>query len=171
MDESNAVSQPQQRSYDETIEKYSQTVYRICLSYSGNRADAEDIMQEVFLRYLKKPRSFLSDEHEKAWFLRVSVNCCKSFFASAWRRKIVSLEDYGHLSSPSDEQSEECSAVYEAVMTLPPKQRICVHLYYYEEMSIKEIAGTIGAPESTVKSHLFRARASLERALKGEENA
>ena len=56
-------------------------------------------------------------------------------------------------------------------MTLPPKQRICVHLYYYEDMSIKEIAGTIGAPESTVKSHLFRARASLERALKGEENA
>lgn len=157
--------------YGEIIEKYSNTVYRICLSYSGNRHDAEDIMQEVFLRYLKKPRSFASAEHEKAWFLRVTVNCCKSFFTSAWRRKIVSLEEYAHLSSPEDAPDEKCGEVFEAVMALPPKQRICVHLYYYEEMTIKEIAGTIGAPESTVKSHLFRARASLESALKGVQNA
>ncbi len=170
MDENKAVCQ-QASDYSEIIEKYSNTVYRICLSYSGNRSDAEDIMQEVFLRYLKKPRSFATPEHEKAWFLRVTVNCCKSFFTSAWRKRIVSLEEYEHLPSPQDVPDDKGSQVYEAVMALPPKQRICVHLFYYEEMTIKEIAGTIGAPESTVKSHLFRARASLEEVLKGVQNA
>jgi RNA polymerase sigma factor, sigma-70 family len=151
------------------IEKYSSTVYRIALSCTGSRHDAEDIMQEVFLRYLKKLRTFSSPEHEKAWFLRVAVNCCKTFYASPWRKKTLPLDDFENLPD-SGIQSESSSElpVYEAVMSLPPKQRLCVHLYYYEDFSIKEISKTTGMPESTVKSHLFRARTALERKLKGE---
>ena len=170
MDENNQSCLQKQCNHGEIIEKYSSTVYRICMSYSGNRHDAEDIMQEVFLRYINKPRPFTSSEHEKAWFLRVTVNCCKSFHTSVWRKRTVPLEEYEHLAS-GDVTDVKFSPVYEAVMALPKKQRLCVHLYYYEDMPIKEIASTIGTPESTVKSHLFRARASLEEALKGEQNA
>ncbi len=149
------------------IQKYSSAVYRVAYSYTGNRHDAEDIMQEVFLRYLKKLRSFSSPEHEKAWFLRVAVNCSKSFHSSAWRRKIIPIEDCGDLAG-DDEPNGSQLPVFEAVMSLPPKQRLCVHLYYYEDLSIKEISETSGMPESTVKSHLFRARAALEQKLKGD---
>ncbi len=152
------------------IEKYFSSVYRIAFSYTGNRNDAEDIMQEVFLRYLNKPRSFSSSEHEKAWFLRVAVNCSKSFHTTAWRRKVIPLEECAELASKTEE-SGSALPVLEAVMALPPKQRLCVHLYYYEDLSIREIAETSGIPESTVKSHLFRARASLEKTLRGDYHA
>lgn len=157
-------------SPDALIRKYSSSVYRIAFSYTGNRNDAEDIMQEVFLRYLKKPRSFSSSEHEKAWFLRVAVNCSKSFHSTAWRRKVIPLEDCSELSSAADE-GDTGLPVLEAVMALPPKQRLCIHLYYYEDLPIKEIAEASGIPESTVKSHLFRARASLEKTLRGDYHA
>jgi len=152
------------------IEKYSSAVYRVAYSYTGNRNDAEDIMQDVFLRYLKQSRTFSSSEHEKAWFLRVTVNCCKSFHSSFWQKKIVPIEDVEHLADKLEENTSELP-VFEAVMSLPPKQRLCVHLYYYEDLSIKDIAVTSGMPESTVKSHLLRARAALEQKLKGEYHA
>lgn len=171
MDEKNISAAWQEDSpHRRLIEKYSSAVYRLGLSYLGNRHDAEDIMQEVFLRYLKKPRSFSSAEHEKAWFIRVAINCCKSFFTSAWNRKIVHLEDLSHLPAPEITDASNAS-VYEAVMALPPKQRLCIHLYYYEPLPIKEISSSTGIPESTVKSHLFRARASLEQKLKGDYHA
>jgi len=149
------------------IEKYAAAVYRLGLSYLGNREDAEDIMQEVFLRYIRKPRAFASEEHEKAWFIRVAINCCKSFMNSAWKRKIVPFEELGNQPAPEKTVSSY-SSVYEAVKALPPKQRMCIHLYYYEELSISEISKLTGIRESTVKSHLFRARAALEQMLKGE---
>jgi len=149
------------------IEKYAAAVYRLALSYLGKREDAEDVMQEVFLRYLRKPRTFSSEEHEKAWFIRVAINCCKSFVSSAWKRKIVPIEELGNHPAPEDASSSGTS-VYEAVMSLPPKQRMCIHLYYYEDLPISEISKLTGIRESTVKSHLFRARAALEQMLKGE---
>jgi len=172
MDEKNipATRQHQESLNRNLIEKYSPTVYRLGLSYLGNRHDAEDIMQEVFLRYLRKPRPFSSPDHEKAWFLRVTVNCCKSFATSAWNRKIVPIEDLSHLPAPESGDVSNVS-VFDAVMTLPPKQRLCVHLHYYEELPIREISKSTGIPESTVKSHLFRARASLEQKLKGDYHA
>jgi len=171
MDEKNLTAARQGESpHRRLIEKYSSTVFRLGLSYLGNRHDAEDIMQEVFLRYLRKPRLFFSEEHEKAWFIRVAINCCKSFSTSAWKRKIVPLEDFSHLPAPEISDSSNVS-VYEAVMALPPRQRLCIHLYYYEQLPIKEISRSTGIPESTVKSHLFRARAALEQKLKGEYHA
>lgn len=152
------------------IEKYSSSVYRIAFSYTGNRNDAEDIMQDVFLRYLRNPRSFSSSEHEKAWFIRVAVNCSKSFHTTAWRRKIIPLDECEKLAGETENLDFELP-VLEAVMSLPPKQRLCIHLYYYEDLSIKEISETSGIPESTVKSHLFRARATLEKTLRGDYHA
>jgi RNA polymerase sigma-70 factor (ECF subfamily) len=88
----------------------------------------------------------------------------------AWRRKVIPLEDCSRLADVSYEDDSDCS-VLEAVMALPPKQRICVHLFYYEDLSVKEISVNTGMPESTVKSHLFRARAALEETLKGDYHA
>lgn len=168
MDEKNLPAARHEEDFNRSlIEKYSSAVYRLALSFLGNRHDAEDIMQEVFLRYLRKPRSFSSAEHEKAWFIRVAINCCKSFSSSAWNRKVLPIDDYGHLPSPEYADSSNIS-IYEAVLALPPKQRLCIHLYYFEELPIREISKSTGIPESTVKSHLFRARASLEQKLKGD---
>lgn len=147
------------------IEKYSATVYRLALSYTKNKSDAEDIMQNVFLRYLKKARTFDSDEHEKAWFIRVTVNCCKSFFSSL--KSTVNLDECAELSD-TEKSSDEKLSVLSAVMSLPQKERVCVHLFYYEDMTVKEIAKETGMLESTVKSHLFRARNALREILKGD---
>ena len=145
------------------IEKHSPAVYRLALSYTKNKSDAEDIMQEVFLRYIKKERQFDSDGHERAWFLRVTANCAKTHFAR--RRTTVDLDEIGELAAEPRENEEV--SVLDAVMRLPEKQRVCTHLFYYEDMPIHDIAHTLSIPESTVKSHLHRARAALKEMLKG----
>lgn len=150
------------------IDNYSSMVYRLALSYTSNRADAEDIMQEVFLRYIKKGIAFESDEHEKAWFIRVTVNCCKSMLSSSWRKRVINTADFERYGKSSRTDNSDNGEVLDAVMSLPAAQRLCIHLFYYEELSVLEIARATGQKESTVKSHLFRARAALKSILKGE---
>ena len=145
------------------IEKHAPAVYRLALSYTKNKSDAEDIMQEVFLRYIKKERHFDSPEHERAWFLRVSSNCAKTHFAK--RRPTVDLDEIAELA---DAPQNDSISVLDAVMRLPEHQRVCTHLFYYEDLSIRDIAKTLAMPESTVKSHLHRARAALKEMLKGD---
>jgi len=153
---------------EKLIEKYSASVFRLALSYTANKADAEDLMQEVFLRYIKKGMTFESGEHELAWFIRVTINCCKSFLTSSWKKRIVNTADFECYGKSSSIELADSGETIRAVMSLPDAQRLCVHLFYYEELSIKEIAKATGQKESTVKSHLFRARAALKEKLKGE---
>ncbi len=135
-------------------------LFRPALAITGNMSDAEDIVQEAFLRAYEKAPEFESEEHEKAWLIRVTVNLCKSRLRSPWRKRIVRLLDSYPASEP--EQHE----LLEQIITLPPKYRTVIHLFYYEGYSIKDISALTGQKESTVRSHLTRARQKLKSVLK-----
>lgn len=144
------------------IGRYSDMVYRMAYSLLKHRQDAEDIHQEVFLKYLRKKPAFESAEHEKAWFLRVTINLCKNHWKTAWKQKVVSFveEDFAEAAE------EETDVLIEVVKRLPQKYRAVIHLFYYEELSVDEISGILGAKPSTVRTQLTRARGKLKELLK-----
>lgn len=146
----------------EIVEKYFDTVYRLALSQTKNKADAEDITQDVFLRFVQNSKPFSSHEHIKAWLIRVTVNRTRSLFTSSWHKKTEALTEEIPFDSP------EKSDVYYAVLDLPQKYRAVIHLFYYEDMSVAEIGNVLKRNESTVKSQLHRARELLKSKLKGE---
>ncbi len=157
----------------EKILRYSPTVYRMAYAMLKNRYDAEDIHQEVFVRYLRKRPKFESGEHERAWFLRVTVNLCKNLWKTAWRRKVVGSEDPDREKTAEQggrtlETREAEDRLIELVKGLPQKYRAVIHLFYYEELSVDEIAKTIGAKPSTVRVRLNRARGRLKELLEKE---
>ncbi|HJB49528.1 MAG: sigma-70 family RNA polymerase sigma factor [Clostridium sp.] len=135
---------------------------RVAYSQLNNRAEAEDTVQEVLLKYMEKAPIFQSEEHEKAWLLRVTVNHCKNHLASAWFRKRADLDE----GIPALDNAE--LEVVSAVAALPAKYRAVVHLYYFEGYSTKEIAEILHSRPNTVSSRLSRARALLAKALKEE---
>ena len=144
--------------------EYAPAVYRLAYARTGSRADAEDVMQEVFLRLVKARPVFDSGTHAKAWLLRVASNCANDLFRLPWRRREEPLEE--NMAAP---ESPEPDSVTEAVLALPARYRIPVHLYYYEGYSVSEIAKLMGKSQGTVKSHLFRARELLRDKLKEED--
>ena len=145
----------------EVVEKYFDMIYKLALSQTKNRDSADDTVQEVFLRFLKSDKEFESDEHIKAWLIRVTVNCCHNVFSNSWAQKTTPLtEDIVF-------DTEEKGDVYYAVLELPQKYRAVIHLFYYEDMSIEEISKTLGQNASTVKSQLSRGRKMLRNMLEG----
>lgn len=150
------------------IEKYSNMVYRMAYSMVKNPQDAEDIHQEVFLKYLGKRPRFENEEHAKAWFLKVTINLTKNLWKTAWRQKVVSLGDYDLEEETAVFQEED--VLIETVKKLPQKYRTVVHLFYYEELGIEEIAALLKAKPSTVRTWLTRARCRLKELLKEDEN-
>lgn len=145
----------------EMTDKYFDTVYRLALSRTKDKEHAEDVTQDVFLRFIKTDKDFESEEHAKAWLIRVTINCSNSLFTSSWYKNTAPLtEDIKF-------ESEEKGEVYYAVMELPLKYRTVIHLFYYEDMSIADIAMAMKTKESTVKSQLHRGREMLKDALKG----
>ena len=135
-------------------------VYRLALARAGNSADAEDIFQDVFLRYVSKAPAFTSEEHRKAWLLRVTVNCARKLHAAPWRRLTEPLSDL--LAAPEPEES----GLWDALQRLRPEDRTVLHLYYYEELSTGEIARLLGCRPGTVRSRLTRARERLREQYK-----
>ena len=151
----------------EVIEKYSNAVYRMAYSLVKNKYDADDIHQEVFAIYIVKRPKFENAEHERAWFMRVTVNLCKNLWKTAWRRKVVSLdEDFEENIEMAAEPKDD--GIIEVVRMLPFKYRTVIHLFYYEELSIKEISEILKMKPSTVRTHLTRARAKLKELLEKE---
>lgn len=144
--------------------QYAPAVYRLAYARTGSRADAEDVMQEVFLRLIQAKPAFSSQTHAKAWLLRVTSNCVSNLFRLPWRRREEPLEEESAVSENPEEGS-----VTEAVLSLPVRYRVPVHLYYYEGYSVAEIARIVGKSEGTVKSRLFRARKLLWDKLKEED--
>lgn len=145
----------------EMTEKYFDTVYRLALSRTKDSEHAADVTQDVFLKYIKSDKVFESEEHIKAWLIRVTINCSNSLFTSSWYKNTAPLtEDIKF-------ETKEKSEVYYAVAELPKKYRTAIHLFYYEDMSIAEIADVTSQKESTVKSQLKRGREMLKNALKG----
>ena len=141
--------------------KYFDTVYRLALARTKDSAIADDVCQEVFLKYIKSDKQFESEEHVKAWLIRVTINCSKSVFTSSWFKKTRPLSEELVFNTP------EKNDIYHSVMKLPKKYSTVIHLFYYEDMPIAEIARLLNTKESTVKSHLFRARNLLKEHLGG----
>ncbi len=155
-------------SAEELIEKYSDMVYRVAFSRAQNVEDARDITQEVFLKYLKYTKAgntFQEEEHRKAWLLKVAVNTGNTFVKTAWFRHRASLKEVPDVGAEMEEKSE----VYYAVMMLPEKYRLVIHLFYFEELPVKQIGDVLKISESAVKSRLHRARELLKEKLKEAE--
>lgn len=154
------------KEIEDILEKYSPAVYRLAYSRTKNVHDAQDIMQEVFLQYIKSDKTFNDGEHLKAWLLTVTVNMSKNLLTTAWARHRADETDMNE--AVTDGFTNDKSDVYYAVMKLPYKYRTVVHLYYYEEYSVKEISTITGSKESTVKSLMHRARKMLRGILEEE---
>lgn len=150
------------------IEKYSPMVYRLAYALVKSRADADDIHQEVFLKYMKYNPRFEGEEHEKAWFIRVTTNQCRNWWKSAWKKRVVSLSEYKEEYVEQNLFEEKDKELIEIVRLLPQKYRIVIHLFYYEELSIEEMADILGRKPSTVRTQLTRARKLLGELLKEE---
>ena len=150
-----------QLSAEELVNRYSAMIYRLAYARLGNRYDAEDITQEVMLKYIRANKSFRDDEHRKAWLLKVTVNAVKSFVSSAYNRHREEIEKAENVSYEMDEPT----GVAEAVAQLPEKYRTVIHLFYFEELSVKQIAKITGATEGTVKSQLTRGRDKLRQIM------
>ena len=153
------MEQKEQAEFTELLQKYSSMVLRIAFSNVKNLQDAQDIAQEVFISVLTKRPQFDSEEHEKAWLIRVTINRCKNHVKSFWNRHTEGLsEDLSYLP-------EEETGVMQAVLALPQNYRNVIH--YYEGYSINEIAELLHKKPATVGTWLARGRAALKKSLKG----
>ena len=146
---------------------HADRLFAIAFTVCQNREDAEDAVQDTLIRYCGVRKDFESEEHIKAWLIRVVINRAKDIRSSFWRRNQASYEDY--MAELPFEEPED-SRLFEAVMQLEEKYRIVVHMFYYEDYDIKEIAHILKCPSGTVKSRLSRARALLKTTLKEDWN-
>ncbi|MCQ2465605.1 MAG: RNA polymerase sigma factor [Oscillospiraceae bacterium] len=154
---------------EQIIANYSDMVYRLAVSNLKSRADADDVYQDVFLKYMKeikKGRIFESEEHIKSWLIRVTINCCRSLFSSAWFKKTTELDD--NITDEFDAFSDCGYDLHNALMQIPQKYRSIIHLYYFEQYSTEEIAEITGEKSATVRTKLARAREKLREILKGD---
>lgn len=148
--------------------RHADTVRRLCVVHLKSYADAEDVFQTVFVRYARRDEPFESPEHERAWFVRVTINACRDLLRSPFRRRTVPLDEVLEVVDPSSEGGSEAREVLAAVLALPQKYRDVVYLHYYEGYSAPEIARLLGRNVNTVYTNLTRARERLRDALGGE---
>lgn len=149
---------------EKLAEKYWQNIFRIALGICKNPEDAEDITQDTFVQYHLSKKDFQSEEHIRAFLIRAAINKSKNLMKAFWRRNRCDLEEY--LNQLTFDAPEEDSSLIQSVLSLPEKYRIVLHLFYYEDYSIKEIAEILQRNENTIKSQLKRGRKSLEELLK-----
>ncbi len=151
------------QTVEELAERYRDNLFAVAFHVCKNAADADDIVQETFLQYYVAKKEFDSEAHIRAWLIRVAVNKAKNVNRSFWRQHKVPLEEYME-SLVFETQKEE--TLFETVMKLPQKYRIIIHLYYYEDYSVREIGEILSLKESNVKVRLSRGRKLLKEALK-----
>ena len=148
---------------EDAVSRYLDAVLKIAFTYTKNTADAEDLAQEVFLALLCRGKGFDSEEHRKAWLIRVTINKCKNFLKQRWiTRRALLPDDLGYL--PKEQRD-----VLSAVLSLEEKYRVPIHLFYYEGYSIKEIAAITRVGPATVGTRLKRGRERLRALLEEEE--
>ncbi len=152
-----------QYSYNEIADKYIDTVYRLALSRTKSREHAEDISQDVFVKLMQNKKKFESEEHLKAWLLRVTINLTKDLFSSHWYRTTDELDEN------ITYEATESNGVYDAVMALPQKYRTVIHLHYFEGYRVEEIALITNSTAGTVKSQLHRGREMLKNIMQEGE--
>ena len=139
--------------------QYGDDVFRLAYTYLGNRTDAEDICQSVFLRLMEKLPQ-LNSGKEKAWLLKCTVNAWKNLKKSFWRRNVQSLEDTISFRESQDRE------IHDVVRRLPPTYRAVIHLYYFEGYDQGEIAHILGISRTAVQTRMSRARTILKKELK-----
>lgn len=149
----------------ELIKRYQKNLYAAAFNICKNQMDAEDVVQETFVQYYTTKKEFESEQHISAWLLRVAINKAKNLTVTFWKKHKCSLEDYMETLTFPDLQSRD---LFEEVMKLPEKYRIVIHLFYYEDYSVREIADILKLSESNVKVRLSRGRAMLKDSLKEE---
>jgi RNA polymerase sigma-70 factor (ECF subfamily) len=150
--------------YERVVNRYSDMVFRIALNECKNKTDAEDVLQNTFLKLLQSRKNFNSEEHQKRWLIRVAINECHTLFSSPWRKKMELVDEITDMTSF---ETPEESELFAAVQTLPAKYRNVLYLYYYEEYSIREISEILKIKESTLQTRLMRAREQLKTKLEG----
>lgn len=156
-----------EQAVNRAIEKYADMVRRLCLIHLQNRDDTEDIFQTVFLKYVLRSMPFESEEHEKAWLIRVTINACRDLRRSFFRSHIVSLDELIDVPSPVLQDHRN---VLEAVMSLPRKYKDVVYLHYYEGYTAGEIGKILGKNVNTVYTLLTRSKKLLKEKLEGDEH-
>ena len=152
-----------QKEILESYEKYYEMIWRICLVQFGNSHDAYDGTQETFVRLMNYNKSFRSEEHEKAWLIRVAVNYCKDVMKSSRRKNEICLESGEPLENGI--VPEEYAEVYETMMELPGEYRVILYLYYYEGYLLKEIAEMLKINDSTLRSRFAKAKELMKEYL------
>ena len=148
----------EEQAFRQAVEDHRDVVFRIALTYLRDRADADDVAQDVFLKLLKNDVQFESWEHLRRWLIRVTINECKSLFRKPWRR----VEDIENLAESLSTAQDETKAVLSDAMRLPERFRIPIVLYYYLGFSTSEIAELLHVPAATVRTRLARGRSKLK---------
>ena len=148
-------------AFEAAYDAHSHAVFRLAMVYLGRHADAEDVTQEVFLRLLSRAPVFADGEHEKRWLLQVTANLCRDQLRGFWRKRVTELEDTLPAAPP-----DELEAL-SAVLSLPEKYKLPIHLYYYEGYSVAEVAEILRLGQSAVKMRLKRGRELLKLELEG----
>lgn len=154
----------------ETIyHRYKHLLFRIAYSYVKNAEDAEDLVQETFLKRLYKAPVFHDDEHEKRWMIRIVVNLSKNHLMSFWHKKRTAMEDVQEQAIADMGEKEQ--DLWQEVLALPNKYKISMYLHYYEGYTCREIAEILDCKESTIKMRLKKGRELLKmELLEGEES-
>ncbi|NLU51688.1 MAG: sigma-70 family RNA polymerase sigma factor [Clostridiaceae bacterium] len=156
------------------VQQYGDDVYKLAYVILKSKDLADDVYQETFLRVCRSYSSYRGESSEKTWITSIAVNICRDFMRSAWKKRVIVTDDFNTYSNERNdtediiEKRNERKDVIDAVMKLPDKYREVVHLYYYLEMDVKDIAKVMKIPSGTVKSRLFKARNLLHDMLGGE---
>lgn len=150
------------QEYERLAKEYLDSIYRVAVNGCKHHADAEDVVQNTFVKLWERTESFADEEHARKWLIRVAVNECNSLWRSGWKRRTAYLEE---MTAEPVCQATERNDIYYAVQELPPKYRQIVYLHYYEEYSIREIAEIMHLSETAVKTRLLRARQKIKSAM------
>ncbi len=153
------------QSVQELFERYQNNLYAAAFNICKNAEDAKDVVQDTFIQYYSLKKEFDSEQHIRAWLLRVAINKAKNANRTFWRKNKVPLEEYMETLTFETPESEE---LFETVMNLPEKYRIVIHLFYYEDYTVREIADILKISESNVKVRLSRGRVLLKEKLQEE---
>ena len=157
-----------EEQFNHAVEAYGDRLYRVAFGWCKNRPDAEDMVQNAFIKYLRADKAFAGEEHVRAWLIRVVINDCKKLMRSCARTRCEPLEEYAqrlYADEPAD------GDLFLAVMSLPQNERVAIHLYYYEGYSVREIGKLLRVNESTIQSRLASARKKLKSKLKEAWNS
>ncbi len=160
------LSDDGKNQFETAYSKYADMMYRIALSHMTRREDAEDVVHDVFIKYIQTSPSFSDDDHERAWLIRVTVNRCRDLLRRRSIRRYVAFDEIEEI--PADEEPYEGSGVVATEAQLPDKYKSVIVLHYLEHCSVEKCASILGLSESAVKMRLSRGREMLKKILEKE---